>query len=54
LKANVEWVERESVRRALAASRGLKKDAAERLGLSQRALSYYLSKYPELQDSQGG
>jgi len=49
LKANVEWVERESVRRALAAAGGVKKDAAERLGLSQRALSYYLSKYPELQ-----
>jgi DNA-binding NtrC family response regulator len=53
LKANVEWVERESIRIALEAAGGLKKDAAQRLGLSQRALSYYLSKYPELQTPSG-
>ena len=45
LHQNVEWVERESVRLALERSRGVKKDAAESLGISQRALSYYLAKY---------
>jgi len=38
-------VESETVRRALEASRGVKKDAAELMGISQRALSYYLAKY---------
>jgi transcriptional regulator with GAF, ATPase, and Fis domain len=45
LHDNVEWTERESVRRALRQANGVKKDAAELLGISQRALSYYLSKY---------
>ena len=45
LHANVEWVERETIRQALQRALGVKKDAAEALGLSQRALSYYLSKY---------
>ncbi len=45
LHENVEWVEQESVRRALQRSGGVKKDAAEILGISQRALSYYLAKY---------
>jgi DNA-binding NtrC family response regulator len=45
LHENVEWAERESVRRALRAAGDVKKDAAELLGLTQRALSYYLSKY---------
>jgi len=45
LRNNVEWVERETVRRALAAVHGVKKDAAELVGISQRALSYYLSKH---------
>ncbi len=45
LHANVEWVERETIRQALQRAHGAKKDAAEILGLSQRALSYYLSKY---------
>jgi two-component system, NtrC family, response regulator AtoC len=45
LHENVEWAERESVRRALERAQGVKKDAAERLGISQRALSYYLGKY---------
>jgi DNA-binding NtrC family response regulator len=45
LKQNLDWVERESVRRALEQARGIKKDAAELLGLSQRAMSYYLSKH---------
>jgi transcriptional regulator with PAS, ATPase and Fis domain len=45
LRQNVEWVECESVRRALEAAHGVKKDAAELMGISQRALSYYLAKY---------
>jgi DNA-binding NtrC family response regulator len=45
LHPNIEWVERESIRRALRQAGGVKKDAAELLGISQRALSYYLSKY---------
>jgi transcriptional regulator with GAF, ATPase, and Fis domain len=45
LHQNVEWAERESVRRALRQAAGVKKDAAEILGISQRALSYYLGKY---------
>jgi DNA-binding NtrC family response regulator len=45
LKQNLEWTERETVRRALESSRGVKKDAAEAMGISQRALSYYLSKH---------
>ncbi len=45
LRDNVEWAERESVRRALEKSQGVKKDAALLLGLSQRALSYYLGKH---------
>jgi two-component system NtrC family response regulator len=45
LHDNVEWAERESVRRALRQAQRIKKDAAELLGISQRALSYYLGKY---------
>jgi DNA-binding NtrC family response regulator len=45
LHQNIEWVERETIRRALQQSGGIKKDAAESMGISQRALSYYLSKY---------
>ena len=45
LHENVEWAEQESVRRALRQAGGVKKDAAELLGISQRALSYYLAKY---------
>jgi two-component system NtrC family response regulator len=45
LHENVEWAERESVRRALEQAKGVKKDAAEILGISQRAMSYYLGKY---------
>jgi two-component system NtrC family response regulator len=45
LHENVEWAERESVRRALDQAKGVKKDAAEILGISQRAISYYLGKY---------
>jgi DNA-binding NtrC family response regulator len=45
LKDNLEWIERETVRTALERARGVKKDAAETLGISQRAMSYYLSKH---------
>ncbi len=45
LRQNIEWVERETIRRALDQSGGVKKDAAELMGISQRALSYYLAKY---------
>ena len=45
LHQNLEWVERETIRRALERSGGVKKDAAEAMGISQRALSYYLAKY---------
>jgi two-component system NtrC family response regulator len=45
LRQNLEWTERETVRLALIQSGGIKKDAAESMGISQRALSYYLSKH---------
>jgi transcriptional regulator with PAS, ATPase and Fis domain len=45
LRDNIEWAERETVRRALALAGGVKKDAAERMGISQRAMSYYLAKH---------
>jgi DNA-binding NtrC family response regulator len=45
LRQNIEWVERETIRRAIDAAGGVKKDAAEQMGISQRALSYYLAKY---------
>ena len=45
LRQNIEWIERETIRRALESAGGVKKDAAELMGISQRALSYYLAKY---------
>jgi Nif-specific regulatory protein len=45
LRSNVEWVERQTVEQALARAGGVKKEAAALLGISQRALSYYLAKY---------
>jgi DNA-binding NtrC family response regulator len=45
LHQNIEWVERETIRRSLDQAGGIKKDAAELMGISQRALSYYLAKY---------
>jgi DNA-binding NtrC family response regulator len=45
LRSNVEWAERQSVQQALVRAGGVKKDAATLLGISQRALSYYLAKY---------
>ena len=44
LHQNIEWIERETIRRALEAST-LKRDAARLLGISPRALTYYLAKY---------
>ena len=44
---NVEWIERETVRRALELSTA-KRQAARLMGISPRALSYYLAKYPFL------
>jgi DNA-binding NtrC family response regulator len=45
LHANLEWAEKETIRRALEQANGVKKDAAELMGISQRALSHYLQKY---------
>jgi DNA-binding NtrC family response regulator len=45
LRQNLDWAERETVRRALDNASGVKKDAAELMGISQRALSYYLAKH---------
>jgi DNA-binding NtrC family response regulator len=45
LRTNIEWVEQETIRRALESAGGVKKDAADLMGISQRALSYYLAKY---------
>ena len=45
LKQNLEWTERETVRRALEGADGVKKDAAEAMGISQRAMSYYVAKH---------
>jgi DNA-binding NtrC family response regulator len=45
LRTNIEWVEQETIRRALDEADGVKKDAADLMGISQRALSYYLAKY---------
>ncbi|MCC7125935.1 MAG: sigma-54-dependent Fis family transcriptional regulator [Acidobacteria bacterium] len=47
LHENVEWAERETIRRALDRANGVKKDAAELMGISQRALSHYLLKYKD-------
>jgi formate hydrogenlyase transcriptional activator len=45
LRQNVEWVERETIRQALAVTR-IKRQAASLMGISPRALSHYLAKYP--------
>jgi transcriptional regulator with PAS, ATPase and Fis domain len=45
LHANLEWAEKETIKRALEQANGVKKDAAELMGISQRALSHYLQKY---------
>jgi two-component system response regulator AtoC len=45
LRQNLEWTEKETVRKALETAKGVKKDAAELMGISQRAMSYYLAKH---------
>ena len=45
LRQNVEWMECETIRQALAISTH-KKHAATLMGISARALSHYLAKYP--------
>lgn len=47
LRQNVQWIERETIRRALEVS-PLKRQAAELMGISPRALSHYLTKYPQI------
>jgi transcriptional regulator with GAF, ATPase, and Fis domain len=47
IRENVEWVERETIRRALRAC-PKKAEAATLMGLSPRALSHYLAKYRSL------
>ena len=50
LRQNVEWIERETIRRALSLS-PLKRQAARLMGISPRALSHYLAKYPLIAES---
>ncbi|HKW03482.1 MAG TPA: sigma 54-interacting transcriptional regulator [Vicinamibacterales bacterium] len=45
LRENIEWIASETLRQALEMSSG-KRDAARLMGISPRALSYYLAKYP--------
>jgi two-component system, NtrC family, response regulator AtoC len=45
LRQNLDSTERETIRRALDTAGGIKKDAAELMGISQRALSHYLAKH---------
>jgi transcriptional regulator with GAF, ATPase, and Fis domain len=45
LRQNVEWIERATIRRALEISTA-KQEAARLMGISPRALSHYLAKYP--------
>ena len=47
LRQNVEWVECETIRRALEMSTA-KHQAARLMGISPRALSHYLAKYPSI------
>src|SRR5262249_28230847 len=47
LRENVEWIERDTIRRALATST-IKRQAARAMGITPRALAYYLHKYPAL------
>ncbi|HEY3382573.1 MAG TPA: sigma-54 dependent transcriptional regulator [Vicinamibacterales bacterium] len=45
LTDNVAWAERETIRQALIATHGMKKHAADMVGISPRALTYYLGKH---------
>jgi transcriptional regulator with GAF, ATPase, and Fis domain len=47
LRQNIEWVECETIRRALEMSTA-KQQAARLMGISPRALSHYLAKYPSI------
>ena len=47
LRQNIEWMECDTIRRALEMSPG-KRQAARLMGISPRALSYYLAKYPNI------
>jgi hypothetical protein len=47
IRENVQWIERETIRRALR-SCTKKRDAAALMGISPRAQSHYLAKYPSL------
>ena len=47
LRQNVEWIERETIRQALAITTK-KRQAASLMGISPRALSHYLAKYPSI------
>ena len=51
LHQNVEWVERETIRRALEMSTA-KQHAARIMGITPRALSYYLAKYRLVEEGQ--
>ena len=53
LRQNVEWVERETIRMALEMS-AVKGHAAKLMGISARALSYYLTKYPSIEKNEVG
>jgi transcriptional regulator with GAF, ATPase, and Fis domain len=53
LRQNVEWVERETIRMALEMS-AVKGHAAKLMGISARALSYYLTKYPSIVQNEIG
>jgi DNA-binding NtrC family response regulator len=50
LRRNVEWIERETIRRALEMST-VKGQAARLMGITPRALSYYLAKYPSIEQN---
>jgi len=50
LHENVEWIQRETIRRALEMST-IKRHAARLMGISPRALSHYLAKYPCIDQS---
>ena len=47
LRENIEWMEYETIRAALEVSPA-KRQAARLMGISPRALSYYLAKYPSI------
>jgi transcriptional regulator with PAS, ATPase and Fis domain len=51
LRENVEWIECETIRRALGMS-SAKGQAARLMGISPRALSHYLAKYPFIDRNQ--